>query len=52
METLRGISSRAEIAATDFDVVYNFGNLKGDPGWMMEHFFDVMIYVANRGRGY
>lgn len=49
MEALRAISSRAEITATRFVNVYNFGDFKGDPDLLMEKYFDGFVYVANWG---
>jgi len=46
---LRAISSRAEISATRFTNVYNFGDFKGSPDKLMEKYFDAHVYVANWG---
>ncbi len=46
---LRAVSSRAEISATRFTNVYNFGDFKGSPEKLMEKYFDAHVYVANWG---
>jgi hypothetical protein len=46
---LRAISSRADISATRFTNVYNFGDFKGSPDKLMEKYFDAHVYVANWG---
>jgi len=46
---LRSISTRADITATSFVNVYNWGDLKADPRRMMEKYFDAFVYVANWG---
>lgn len=48
-EVLRSISSRAQITATSFVNVYNFGNFKGDPLKLVEKYFDAFLYVTNWG---
>lgn len=49
MDTLRSISSRAEITPTRFTNHYNYGDFKGDPRKLMRKFFDAHVYVANWG---
>jgi hypothetical protein len=49
MRHLRSISSRAEITPTRFTNVYNFGDFRGDPGRLVEKYFDAFLYVANWG---
>src|SRR5947209_10324291 len=49
MASLRRLSSRAEITATSFVNVYNFGDFQGDPESLMESHFDAFLYVANWG---
>ena len=49
MDTLRSISSRAEITSTSFTNHYNYGDFKGDPRKLMRTFFDAHVYVANWG---
>ena len=46
---LRGLSSRAEIAATSARFVYNYGDFRSDPIEVLEQCFDIMLYVANFG---
>jgi hypothetical protein len=46
---LRAISSRARIAATGFVNSYDWGDLKADPLHLLEHYFDLFLYVANWG---
>ena len=46
---LRSLSTRAEITATRFVNEYHWGDLKGDPGKMMERYFDAFLYLANWG---
>ncbi len=48
-QTLRGISTRAEITATSFTNHYEWGDLKGDPDDFMDRWFDVHVYLANWG---
>jgi len=46
---LRSLSSRAEISATRLTNEYSFGNFRGDPGRLLEEYFDAYLYVANWG---
>jgi len=46
---LRAISSRAEITPTSLINEYQWGDFKGAPRRLMEHYFDAFIYVANWG---
>lgn len=48
-EALRSISSRARITATSFTNHYEWGDFKGDPGKLVEQWFDLHLYVANWG---
>ena len=48
-DALRMISSRARITATSFTNHYEFGDLKGDPGKLMERWFDLHLCLANWG---
>jgi hypothetical protein len=48
-EALRAISSRARITATSFTNHYDFGDFKGSPRNLMEHWFDLHLYVASWG---
>lgn len=47
MSDLRSISSRAQITPVSFSNYYNFGNFKGDPDDLMQHYFDAHVYTAN-----
>jgi hypothetical protein len=49
MARLRSLSSRATITPTRFTNFYTWGNFKGDPAALMEHYFDMFVYVANWG---
>ena len=44
---LRMLSTRAAITPVSFTNEYNWGNFKGDPDKLMQHFFDAHVYVAN-----
>lgn len=46
---LRELSTRADITATRFVNVYNYGNFGGDPGRLMERYFDAFVYLASWG---
>ncbi|MBQ1019455.1 hypothetical protein KBX71_16500 [Micromonospora sp. D93] len=46
---LRSLSTRADITATSFVNIYEWGNFKGDPRKLMERYFDVHLYLANWG---
>jgi hypothetical protein len=46
---LRSLSSRAEISATRFASEYSFGDFRGDPGRLLEEYFDAYLYAANWG---
>jgi len=47
MEELRTLSTRATITPVSFTNEYNWGDFKGDPGKLMQHYFDAHVYVAN-----
>lgn len=49
MGELRAISSRAYITPTHFSNEYSYGDLKADPGKLLERYFDVHVYLANWG---
>ena len=49
MESLRALSTRAEITSTRFTNVYHWGDFKGSPEKLMEKYFDAHVYVANWG---
>ena len=40
-------SSPAEITATSFVNVYQWGDFKGDPDLLVCRYFDLMVYYAN-----
>ena len=46
---LRSLSGRAEISATRFTNEYSFGDFRGDPGRLLEEYFDAYLYAANWG---
>ena len=48
-QTLRDISSRAQITSTSFVNEYNYGSFKGDPLKLVEKYFDAFLYVTNWG---
>lgn len=47
MAALRALSTRANITPVSFTNEYNWGDFKGDPGKLMERYFDAHVYVAN-----
>jgi hypothetical protein len=47
MAALRGVSSRAQISPMSFVNEYNWGDFKGSPSKLMEHYFDAHVYVAS-----
>jgi hypothetical protein len=49
MTTLRSISTRAAITATNFTNHYEWGDLKANPSKLLEKYFDAFVYVANWG---
>ena len=48
-EALRTLSTRARITATSFTNHYGWGDFKGDRRRLMEHWFDLHLYLANWG---
>ncbi|MEU6997237.1 hypothetical protein [Nonomuraea sp. NPDC046570] len=46
---VRTLSTRARISATSFTNEYEWGDFKGDPGRMMERYYDAHLYLANWG---
>jgi hypothetical protein len=48
-QRLRSLSSRAEISATRFTNEYSYGDFRGDPGRLLEEYFDAYLYAANWG---
>jgi hypothetical protein len=49
ISVLRAYSSRAQITASSFIVVYNYGGFKGNPEKWLEKYFDAFLYLANWG---
>jgi hypothetical protein len=49
VDTLRCISTRAEITSTGFTNHYEWGDLKADPFRLLQKYFDAFVYVANWG---
>lgn len=47
LHELRALSTRARITPTSFVNTYQWGNFRGDPGKMMERYFDAFLYLAN-----
>ena len=47
MAELRALSARATITPVSFTNEYNWGDFKGDPGKLMQRYFDAHVYVAN-----
>ena len=50
-QRLRSLSSRAEISTTRFTNEYSYGDFRGDPGQLLEEYFDAYLYAANWGHG-
>jgi hypothetical protein len=48
-QALRDLSTRARITATSFTNSYEWGDFKGNPDTLMEHWFDLHLYLANWG---
>lgn len=46
---LRALSTRARITATSFVNHYEWGDFGGDPARLMDHVFDLHLYLANWG---
>ena len=49
MQSLRNLSSRAQITPTSFINEYNWGDFKGKPLSLVDKYFDAFLYVANWG---
>ncbi len=47
MAELRALSTRATITPVSFTNEYNWGDFRGNPGKLMERYFDAHVYVAN-----
>jgi hypothetical protein len=48
-DEVRALSTRASVTATSFSNEYHWGNFRGDPSRMMEHYYDAHLYLANWG---
>jgi len=48
-QSLRDLSTRAQITATSFTNSYEWSSFKGDPATLMERWFDLHLYLANWG---
>ena len=48
-KALRRLSSRADITATSFSNEYHFGDFHGNPGRMMERWFDLHLHYMGWG---
>lgn len=46
---VRSLSTRARITATSFVNEYHWGDFHGDPGRLMERFYDAHLYVTSWG---
>jgi hypothetical protein len=46
---LRALSTRARITATSFVNSYEWGDFKGNPSRLVEHMFDLHLYLSNWG---
>jgi hypothetical protein len=46
---VRSLSTRAEITATRFVNEYHWGDFRGEPNVLMEHYYDAHLYLANWG---
>ena len=46
---VRQLSTRARITATSFTNEYHWGDFKGSPDQLMEHYYDAHLYFANWG---
>jgi hypothetical protein len=46
---VRELSTRATVTPTSFINEYHWGNFRGDPDQMMEHYYDAHLYLANWG---
>ncbi len=49
MDELRRYSSRAQITPSSFINIYNYGDFRGDPGKLIDKYFDAFLYLANWG---
>ncbi|MET9200237.1 hypothetical protein [Gordonia sp. NPDC003585] len=46
---MRSLSTRARISATGFVNEYEWGDFRGSPDQLMEHFYDAHLYLSNWG---
>ena len=46
---VRQLSTRARITATSFTNEYQWGDFKGSPDQLMQHYYDAHLYFANWG---
>ncbi|MEC3978736.1 hypothetical protein [Amycolatopsis sp. H20-H5] len=46
---VRSLSTRARITSSSFVNEYHWGDFKGDPRSLIEHYYDAHLYVANWG---
>ncbi len=46
---VRQLSTRARITATSFTNEYHWGDFKGSPDQLMQHYYDAHLYFANWG---
>jgi hypothetical protein len=46
---VRALSTRAQITSNSFVNEYHWGDFRGDPGRMMERYYDAHLYLANWG---
>ena len=46
---VRALSTRARITGTSFVNEYHWGDFRGNPGRLMERYYDAHLYVANWG---
>jgi hypothetical protein len=46
---VRALSTRAHITPTSFVNEYQWGDFRGDPGQLLERYYDAFLYLANWG---
>ena len=46
---VRQLSTRARITATSFTNEYHWGDFKGSPDQLMQHYYNAHLYFANWG---
>ncbi|MCD8534082.1 MAG: hypothetical protein LR011_04530 [Verrucomicrobia bacterium] len=47
MGVLRSLSTKAQISATRFVNVYNYGDFRGNVGTWMNEYFDAHLHIAS-----